>query len=839
MKKIALFCLFITFNSFSCDENPLPAFGSLIYPDMPFNNFATGNLGIITPYLGTSYLFVAYRYLNHLPLNTAEQSAALAGWSDYFGPYQTYFEPVCPLLDTGEKHRVTDYWDLDELIDSSNIARFIDKFIKKNKVYFNWRKYRLRVLGLPTKIPVPVMEPGIKYSLYDIDSFYSHLALKEDNINYISAGPGFNYLVLATERLRRIKDVLDKQNSLTDSINENGAQETEQSMNNEKEVLFIWINAQQQIFKRTMASSEKARKLLALLPDNVPQLLKDDIQYSIAASYLYDGTANGAKIAAQKFEILAKSNTYPWHEWAKYLQYRALNIAVSKTVHSGDEIEVSVDIDAVCAEKTPCRRMSDQSYEGMFDLSKNATDPQIKEAADDYANLILMRTKWRAPKFYETLLQNSLTNIDEKSFNHLIALSQDLMVGTSNEVSSWFTDVMIVRGNDYNGRHASLINTIFTDAYSHWKNNPENLAWLWLAVYTMKNSELNQQRTLTQAVLKLSSQDPAFVPLRIALIAHFGDLKDPAMKMSQKRSLIDATLAVLPVGGDFSTTKFLLNARANFANSFSDFVKHAFFYPKKMLLACGSQIAHDSKQLDENYMIANAATIINTLPPSLLIQMAGMSGLPNNYRPVIYANLWVRSILFNDTNLEKAVSKDAMKYNPVLTHTIKKMGQTNDIDERKTLFLSALLHFPNLSPIINLTQYETWHGDGLDNSSPIFKNIVLRHERFDKSNNNWLWFKCDTNCKTSIMPEFLTSGQIKEYHAQLKQLTHMESASSYVGDSLIALANHYPNDLRYAQLLALFINYTKYTTGGSKKAFITLKKLYPDSYWAKKTKYYY
>lgn len=831
MKKIVLLGLIISFNCFSCADNSSePAFGATEYPDIPFNNFAAGNLGIITPHLATSYLTVAYRYFNHLPLKTTEQTDVLDAWHDYFLAQSAYRQPVYSLADTIDTFcSYNNRYDR-EPVKSSDLTQFITTTINKNKAYFNWREYRLSVLGLPTKLPIPTPSSDGQYWTYDILSFYETLALEEDNINEISAGPGFNYLVLATERLHAIKKALDKQNSSTNnSANESEKTVTASPSFTEKEKLSFWISAQQQIFMRTMDSSKKAREFLAKLPENIPQLVKDDIQYSIAASYLYDGTSEGAKTAAQQFAILADSTTYPWHDWAKYLQYRALNIAVNIMAQSNDA-------DTLCTENTSCRNLSDQAYEGMLDLSKHAMNQKIKEAATDYVNVILMRTKWRAQKAYDTLLQNSMTHIDKKSFNNLIILSNNVTAGGINEIGSWLNDVMNVRISENDKSRIDLSSTVFNDAYTHWQNNPKNIAWLWLAVYTIKYGDTNQKSALTKAVLNISRSDPAFVPLRVALIAHFADINDPNMETNQKSLIIDDTLSALSVGGDFGSTIFLLNARVNLASSLTEFIEHAFFYPKSNLLACVPTKIPDTAQthFSPNYIIANAATIINTLPPSVLIKIASMTNFPDNYRPVVYANLWVRSIIFNDKELEKAVSKDAMKYNPILTDTISKMAKNNNPDERQTLFLRALLHYPNLTPMINLKLYETWPGDDSEKTN----SIVLHQESLDTFYNHWLWSPCDVNCKTPT-PAFLTPVQLTEYQTQLKLLKNLVGASSYISDSLVALAYRHPHDLRYAELLALFIKYTKYTSGGSKKAFLALKKLYPKAHWAKSTKYYY
>lgn len=810
MKKIVLLGLLITFNSFSCSDNAQESgFGAVTYPDMPFNNFAAGHLGVITPHLATSYLTVAYRYLNHLPLNAAEQTDVLNVWHDYFLAQSAYPQPVYSLADTIDKFcSYTDQF-VNEPINSDNLTQFITTTINQYKAYFNWREYRLSVLDLPTKLPIPKPRENSEYWTYDIHSFYSALAFKEDNIDEINAGPGFNYLVLATERLHAIKDALDKQK---DNKPENTETPTV------KEELSLWIKAQQQIFMRTMESSKKARELLAKLPENVPPLIKDDIQYSIAASYLYDGTSEGAKTAAQKFAILANSTTYPWHDWVNYLQYRALNISVNYMLQSNDA-------DTLCAENTTCRSLAKQSYEGMLDLSKNATNLQIKEAATDYADVILMRTKWTAEKAFNALLHKSLTHIDQKDFANLIALSNNAAADRSTEISLWLNNVMNLRN------YQSSKSSTFNDAYNYWQNNPQNLAWLWLAVYTIKYADTHQQSALTKAVLNVPRQDPAFVPLRVALITHFASINNPALDASQKRGIINDTLAELSVGGDFRTTTLLLNIRAKLATSVTDFIDHAFFYPKNKLLACRHK---KLPKYGDNYIVKNAATMINMLPPSLLMELAKMPNMPDNYRPVLYANLWVRSILFNDKKLEDDVSKYAMEYNPVLTETIRKMEKSTNPDKKKTLFLKALLHYPSLSPMINLKLYETWQS----NDSERLNNIVLHPEDLNTTYHHWLWARCGKECKTSP-PTFLTKAQLKEYQAQSLQINNLDSATSYISDSLVLLANRYPHDQQYAELLARFIQYTKYTSGGSKKAFIALKKIYPNSHWTKNTKYYY
>lgn len=55
------------------------------HPDLPFEDFARGELGILKPDFARSYLFVAYRYLNANGLTQQEQKAVVSLWNDRLG----------------------------------------------------------------------------------------------------------------------------------------------------------------------------------------------------------------------------------------------------------------------------------------------------------------------------------------------------------------------------------------------------------------------------------------------------------------------------------------------------------------------------------------------------------------------------------------------------------------------------------------------------------------------------------------------------------------------------------------------------------------------------------
>lgn len=73
-------------SSIACGPSSLyAAFSYDKHPDLPFENFARGELGVFKDGFARSYLFVAYRYLNGMGLNQQEQSAVVKLWNERLG----------------------------------------------------------------------------------------------------------------------------------------------------------------------------------------------------------------------------------------------------------------------------------------------------------------------------------------------------------------------------------------------------------------------------------------------------------------------------------------------------------------------------------------------------------------------------------------------------------------------------------------------------------------------------------------------------------------------------------------------------------------------------------
>jgi hypothetical protein len=795
---LATFCLLsstiIYASGVVAELQPL---GDNYHPDFPLNSYAAGQLGMVKPTFATSYLLVAYRYLSHNPLTKEQQQTALTAWENYFYRDSNigvdYSGPI-NFIDASKPDKNSSASD-----SKRNAAQWIKNTQTKAADYLAWRTARLAALGLPQTIPTP--DVNKIDSPLAVDSFYQDLANTEDNVTQIYPVTGFNNLVLATQRLQAVKKALDqadKEKKLTQPVNT---------------LLETWVSAQQQIFQRSDESLPKARTLLAQLPNNLPSLVLDDVAYSIASSYFYSEDSQEVKKSADLFAQLATHTNYPWHSWAAYLQYRALNIAANRNKQANDDCDVQ------------CKIPQQQALQGMQALAQTASDPHLKAAATDYIRIMNMQRG--AADVYKPLLERLNSNFSVQDFSDFILLSEKPVAGTTVEFGQWLE--LANRNDDDDGES-------FNKIYQHWQSHKQNFAWLWLVTTQLKFASDAQQKEILTAIQAIPINDAAYFPINIALIDQMANLKTPFTDQ-QQRSMIDIALKQLPPGEQFSTTTSLLNQRVLLAQSLPEFIQYAFFFPQG-----NTKLMHpaDIKGLPLNYITSSAVDTINSLPMSVLYKLAAMPELPANYRPAMYANLWTRAVLLGDKKMAEKAGAKAAQFNPVLKDTMEKMHTAKDDDARETVFLTTLLTYPNLTPFMPLNLYQTWNGFNTEENLVIDNNdITLKTQGFDSMYNNFFWSKCTPRICKNIQPAFLTTAEIKASQEEFEKLSSLDTGSTFIANELSCLAYKHPTDMSYAELLASAIEATHYTNGDSRRAFATLKKLYPRSKAAKQTKYYY
>jgi hypothetical protein len=92
--------------------------------------------------------------------------------------------------------------------------------------------------------------------------------------------------------------------------------------------------------------------------------------------------------------------------------------------------------------------------------------------------------------------------------------------------------------------------------------------------------------------------------------------------------------------------------------------------------------------------------------------------------------------------------------------------------------------------------------------------------------------------------QFLSPGERERAHREWAGLAKLATAPDYLAAQTIGWVKSNPGDPRAAEALHLAVRATRYgcseqKTPFSKQAFELLHKQYPDSEWARKTKYWY
>jgi hypothetical protein len=122
---------------------------------------------------------------------------------------------------------------------------------------------------------------------------------------------------------------------------------------------------------------------------------------------------------------------------------------------------------------------------------------------------------------------------------------------------------------------------------------------------------------------------------------------------------------------------------------------------------------------------------------------------------------------------------------------------------------------------------------------------LTKHARIDDYRDNW-W--CGVSGESDLKPElpgFLNDAQRSALAAEKRKLEALQIGGNDLCIRAVEWAKRSPTDPRVPEALHLAVKATRFgcrdkqTQQRSRLAFDTLHKQYPNSAWAKKTRYYY
>ncbi|QRN04007.1 hypothetical protein GH742_09070 [Legionella sp. MW5194] len=750
-------------------------------PDFPLNGYVNGQLGVISPQYRLSYLIIAYRYLSNNPLSEAEQRQVLDSYAVYFSD-----------LFFGENDFRVDVNQSNTAI-AARIYQTSTTFVEK-QLSHRWKESNKSPLSERVKTLIQACPTPVK---------------------------PFTRFQLACQRLKAIANELETANL---------AEETKHA------VLQAWLHAQDLLFNGE-SDGHAVREAINQIPVHHLPLIQLDIDYLKAVSYFNSQSEADQIKAYEHLTRLAQNKQYPWHEWAAYLSYRALTRAACQEFNSG------------MARPEQIQRLND-ALTGMQNVTRKARDPGVSKAAKQYTRIIKGRL---APK--EALLEEVQAmshKITRAHFSDLIFYT-DLLTWNSVEP----LDLTAISPVTTSPRSSELVLWIshylstdkqktFPLAYTHWVQSPENRAWLLVALNNISEATPSQQRTLLNAAEAVTVKQPGFFSIRSALLQALTTLEgDHRIALIKRHALIDDTLAQLKKGQDFSTRMHFAKMGIPLADSLNNLLSYGFFTPSTQMFTL---YPSEPPTAHPYFSPLEFSQALNHLPLSVLIKAIDSKRLPRDAQRELAASVWARAMILQQYSVADKLALKTARLNPAMKNALLLSLKAKNPDERLKILVKTLLYFPELSPIINLKS--TWIPE--IGYSTVYYGIKPR--KITNRNSHTYWCNHGEINRTidddKPRPEFswpnlLTVLQRKQLTHEQAQLQTLPNGAVWLADKANELAKKYPNDQENAELLALAINVTRVlacyepNAPASQRAYITLKRLYPESEGSKRTRYYY
>jgi TolA-binding protein len=585
-----------------------------------------------------------------------------------------------------------------------------------------------------------------------------------------------------------------------------------------------WVSGQDAVFSN--CAGDPAKPVVPSAADpSWPEIFRFDREYQIAAAYMY---SNQYDQAVQGFQKIAQEKSSSWHDLAPYL--------AARTMLRRATVEVRIP----------------DAPQGTY-VQIPAFDPDKMQAAADF----IAKTSAAAPNGPFALPMEQLQERAEYHLhpgNRMLQLGELLSKPTPHgRFYNWLWDytwLMDTRGmiqreikrnpgqaEEYAQRLAERQNGTITDwiitfqeqdvlsgkhALELWRMHPESVPWL-LAALSHAHAKDQQTPEVLAAAEKVSRSSPAYV----SIFYHQMRLKSELGKFPEVRSSIDAYLAatpgLLPVAKDY-----LLNLRLDAASDLNDAVP---FLPRT---ACSLDIRVRENSYCPRTINVHSAGFLDALPLDLQVEVLHSKNFPDEQRANIVRNVWLRAVMLGRYDVARALDAEAFRpgaYQTPLgdevTQKLVKEFEAASTPEDK-LFAAIFLMQHQYAFGYEMGTAEAWCASPRGFSS-----------------DQTTWQITQQQSVPVVSPPFLTEAQRKQSEKERTQLEQADSQANYYTKVVLDYAKKHPDDARVPEALSRAVKNTRMNcnnqrTGDlSQEAFNLLHKQYPDTTWAKNTKYWF
>lgn len=755
-----------------------------LHPDFPLDHYARGEMGILQPTYARSYLYVAYRYLSGRSFDSDEQNALLGLWHERLA-------------------RGT--WGPNE-----------DSAVKR------WIEERKKVTGADSDYSVEIYRDfGNNFQQY---------------INCTADG-FFTAINTLDQRIAKF----------------GGSSDTVKD----------WLRAQDQVFSNCNGKppgfqpGSEHPSLLETIPaavlSSAPPIVRTDREYQIAAAHFYAGNFDEAQ---KRFETIAQDSASSWRQIARLLVARCL---IRKATLSAEADQFNA-ASLAQAENRLNQIVGDRSLGDLHPAASRLLDfveirLHPREAEHHLASLLLHEHIGNTLKQnlwdYTLLIDKAVpddqagdTDETETLAQRAEALAQATKVRREDELSDW---ILSFQGGGQDSLDHSLAR--WTETHS--------LPWLVGALSVVRAGQPEVPQLL-KAADGVKPGSPGFASVAF----HRLRLLSEANQNDEARAVLDKLLSEQRNAFPPSSLNLLLALRMKLASNLDEFLKFAQRVPATVSLDIdGQELPEDlgaaegavkPSQIEPVRLDSDSTEILNRiLPLDILAQAAENKSLSDDLRRQVVQAAWVKSILLDDTSVSSRLVPAWEALQPELKDSLEAYRAEKSPEAGRFAAVFVMLKFPGMRPLVDT---------GVSRKTPLSK--------IDNYRDNW-WCAPETDTEKSFAttvdgrasvsgplrmlypagepstPAFLNVEQKTKGQQEWKRLRLMGVAPNYLAREVVGWGKQHPDDPRVPEALYLAVRSTRYgctdkETGKlSKAAFEFLHARYPNSDWAKKTKFWF
>jgi len=579
-----------------------------------------------------------------------------------------------------------------------------------------------------------------------------------------------------------------------------------------------WLAAQDIVFSNCHEGSR--------IPDattDQDSLVRADRAYQIAAANFYATNYDQAK---DQFDAIAKDKASPYRIVSPYLAARAMLRKGSFAEKEEDGKPALADaenrLNAILKDNSLKAAHHDATR--LLNLTRVRLHPE--EKLHDLAHEILKKDSSadfrQAVWDYTALMDKYLEVEDEDAKKKTVPSSL-----SSDDLTDWI--MTIEQPTDSAAAHA----------ISRWEKT-KSVPWL-VAALTTANGKQAGVDSLLSAAANVNQSSPAFPSVAFN---HARLLKE-ANRANEARALLDKVLANDRAQLSASAINSFLSARMLLAQNLQEFLVNAQRVPAGFSDDNdGREIPEDEKEAaqttggNKDFFDLDAANIFNKAMPVAVMKDAALSRTlaPNLRRDVAQAS-FLRAALLDDRATAMAAAPALQELYPQVKEFVGAYERATTPDARRFAAAFLTLKNPGLRPFVSAGVGRTTAVDDIDSYRDNYwcteppAPVGAPYEENPKP-------------KPVVAPDFLKATQTSA-EKQYAALQALGTAPNFLCRTAIDWADKNPNDPRAPEALHLAVRSTRYgctdqeTGKWSKAAFDLLHRKYPNTTWAKNTKYWF